>query len=143
MLCPVQTECVAQAKGIQDSLPTKAPKKDKPQKHGYFYWITNDKGDVLLEKREEKGMLGGMLGLPTSEWVETDMKANHLKLAENPEVIQKAVVRHSFTHFDLELQGCRISFSGKKPAHHIWVSAKDVSNAGLPTLFKKALKLMS
>ncbi len=139
MICPVIDFCSAQKKGIQASLPARKEKAKKPQKHGYVYWIKNKKGHVLFERRGEKGMLGGTVGLPTSEWVEKAIEKSHLPL--NLKLKESSVlVRHSFTHFDLELTGCTAILDKKEEENFFWVPEKEAVNLGIPTLFKKALR---
>lgn len=67
-LCPIITHCSAKAFNIAETLPRKERKKAKPQKYGAVYWIKNQKDQVLLHRREDRGLLANMLGLPTSEW---------------------------------------------------------------------------
>lgn len=140
MLCPVIEVCAARAKGIEADLPAKNPKKAKPQKQGFVYWITNNKGELMFERRSETQMLGGMLGLPTSEWLENNA-AKPLKGTKNT----KLAVRHSFTHFDLILDIHTAPHEKTKflPENDpIWVSLSKLGSLGLPTLFSKAVKLM-
>lgn len=66
--CPLAAGCMAYAAGEPARFPVKPPKAIKPVRYGTAYWIEVD-GDVLLERRPAKGLLGGMLGLPTGEWV--------------------------------------------------------------------------
>lgn len=139
MICPVQAFCEGQKKGIAADLPARKPKAAKPQKHGYVYWITDSKDRVLFERRGEKGMLGGTIGLPTSDWVEKAIEKSHPPLIIK-QTASKVVVRHSFTHFDLELTGRTAKLDGKAPENFFWVPAKEVKTLGIPTLFAKALK---
>jgi len=135
LLCPINDYCQAKALNIQETLPVKKKKKPKPQKTGEVYWITNKKGEVLFEKREETEMLGGMLGLPTSEWKTGKFKKN----------ASKTSVYHSFTHFDLKLtiieqkhqKGTKLS-----EKEHFWTSSLKIEELGIPTLFKKVVNLM-
>jgi len=89
LLCPVMEFCQARAKGCEEELPKKKPKKAKPHKSGEVYWITNDANEVLFIRRAEKEMLGGMLGLPTSEWI-----------AKKPQKTKNLQVKHSFRKRD-------------------------------------------
>lgn len=140
LLCPVNDQCAGYARGDAGDLPRRASKKAKPHKKGYVYWIT--KGDsVLFETRSETEMLGGMTGLPTSEWsvspkmtFVTGLKPNNL------------LVKHSFTHFDLTLEimsGPHENVSLRPQNEHFWVSLSEVRQLGLPTLFSKVVKLMA
>ena len=140
-MCPVTTMCAAKELGIAETLPAKKPKSAKLQKHGHVYWISNDNDEVLFVRRDEKEMLGGMLGLPTTEWVKTSEKPKTLKGYKKT----KLAVLHSFTHFDLKLdiytsQHENVTIPPEKDP--IWVSSSKIEELGLPTLFSKVVKLM-
>jgi A/G-specific adenine glycosylase len=142
MICPVRDFCEAFKLGIAADLPARKAKGLKPQKHGYVYWIKDKKDHVLFERRGEKGMLGGTIGLPTSLWVDQATEKTHLFLNIESEK-SRVTIRHSFTHFDLELQGITARASEKDlPAEgdYFWVPLKEAERLGIPTLFKKALK---
>ncbi len=70
-ICPWREPCVARAEGTAALLPKKAPKKPKPVRHGTVYLAQREDGAWLLETRPDKGLLGGMLGWPGSDWVDT------------------------------------------------------------------------
>ena len=142
LLCPVNEFCDAYALGIAADLPMRIAKTAKPQKHGYVYWITAPDGRVLFERRSEKGLLGGTIGLPTSLWPMANEARTHLEFVTR-ENIDNLVVRHGFTHFDLDLHGVRLDLpSDALPAvgDYFWVRLAEAKKLGIPTLFKKALK---
>ncbi|MEM9098479.1 MAG: A/G-specific adenine glycosylase, partial [Pseudomonadota bacterium] len=70
-LCPCRPSCQAHADGIAETLPQKAPKKVKPIRRGAVY-IAQSASHVLTERRPEKGLLGGMLALPSTDWAEAE-----------------------------------------------------------------------
>lgn len=150
-LCPVKNGCQSHAAGHAAELPRKSAKTAKPQKFGYVYWITDGEGRVLLHRRPEKGVLGSMIGLPTSEWgsKKDQKKPAHLYLLEKKkpgDLREKPVsIHHSFTHFDLELrlQTTEISRKQLKDNTYFWVDPQDIQNYGFPTLFKKAVKVFA
>ncbi len=87
-------------------------------------------------------MLGGTIGLPTSGWVERHVERQHLPFADQS-TQGKALVRHGFTHFDLELHGFAVIMKDTDlPAggDYFWVPRAEAGKLGIPTLFKKALK---
>lgn len=152
-VCPVARGCQARLAGIADELPRRKVKGAQPRRAGYIYWVTNSRGEVLFETRPDKGLLSGMVGLPTSEWVDwpTGQKKwpeishiSAMKLLNNKSMKNDLKVRHTFTHFNLELQGVVL----KQPSGHrlspaqFWVPVADISRLGLPTLFKKFTRLM-
>lgn len=142
MFCPVCIFCKAKEQGLESNLPRKKPKMANPQKHGYVYWIKNRDGDVLIQKRPGKGMLAGMMGLPTSEWALQDQKIKDLEFftPKNSKIKSTDFITHSFTHFDLKLYLISAELSDEAPPDHKWVKAAEIHEIGMPTLFKKALK---
>lgn len=140
--CPVRGFCKGADTGIAATLPARKAKMAKPQKQGYVYWIEDGKGQVLVEKRPENGLLGGMVGLPTSDWVDKAMEKTHLSFIVEAQRGKERVL-HSFTHFDLDLQGVRVTLDRTQPpagGNYFWTEKNTAENLGFPTVFKKALK---
>jgi len=139
LLCPLSARCRARAQGRQDELPVKAPKKARPRRVGTAFWIERD-GAVWLVKRPGKGMLGGMRGLPDDGWSARADGTGEAPLAGAWKA--GGVVRHTFTHFDLEL-GVAIyaGAGGAELTGGEWWPVKTIDDAGLPTLFAKAARL--
>ncbi|MEE8123878.1 MAG: A/G-specific adenine glycosylase, partial [Alphaproteobacteria bacterium] len=103
--CPLSADCVAFNDGLAEELPRRAPKPDKPTRRGFAFWAVRRDGAVLLRRREAKGLLGGMMELPC-EWREDPVKlADALARAPLPAGWRAlpGTVRHSFTHFHLEI----------------------------------------
>lgn len=143
--CPLHKNCQARQQNIATDLPARTRKKPKPFKRGHVYWVSDSKSDdILLEKRPEKGLFGGMMGFPTSEWLEIG-EIEHpkaiLKLGE-PVLLKGCSIRHSFTHFDLELQGYRVR-AAKLPKNNYSVPKKYLQKSGLPSLFQKFAHFIS
>lgn len=144
-LCPWQLGCAARKAGNAEELPRKLPKKARPAKFGKVYWITNRKGQVMIQKRTAKGLYEGMYQLPTTEWL-ADKKA---ALAQVPDFAKDkkpqalgAEVRHTFTHFDLALEIWELKWaSGHLPAESLWVDPERLDEYALPTLMTKAAAL--
>lgn len=144
-LCPWQNDCKARKAGHAEDLPRKLPKKAKPAKFGKVYWITNAKGQVMIQKRTEKGLYEGLYQLPTTEWIEDKQAAGALRLdfmpAKGPCALG-ASVKHSFTHFDLSLEIWQCSVKTVKlPKGGIWVHPAALADYALPTLMQKAVRL--
>lgn len=139
LLCPLAADCAALRQGDPARLPVKAQKRTKPQRIGTAFWIERD-GKVWLVRRPGKGMLGGMRALPDDGW---SVRADGSGDAPIPGSWRAGgVVRHSFTHFDLELglaiyAGNMFSTLGEGE----WWPATAIESAGLPTLFAKVARL--
>lgn len=141
LLCPLQAHCRATAFGTPAAFPVKASKKAKPHRHGTVFWLERD-GHVLLVRRPDKGLLGGMRALPTGPWTETPSG-----IADAPvpgidwQIVPDRVI-HVFTHFTLELSLASGRAEGHEaPADAEWWAINALDSAGLPTVFAKAAKL--
>jgi A/G-specific adenine glycosylase len=102
VVCPLRAACRALAGGLVDQLPRKAAKPAKPTRQGIAYVGTRTDGAMLLERRPEKGLLGGTLGWPCTDWSESTPTDNPPATAEWREV--DGEIRHTFTHFHLVLR---------------------------------------
>lgn len=129
MSCPIQKQCLAFKKGIQNELPKRLAKKVRPKRNGFVYWVEDDKGRVLVERRPDKGLLGGMMGLPTSDWSDAPAHLKDFKI----ETIEKETVKHVFTHFELTLTIVHAS-AKKIPDGYQF---KNIKDAGFPSVFMK------
>jgi A/G-specific adenine glycosylase len=139
LLCPLNGACEARARGIQAELPRKAAKKARPLRAGTAFWIERE-GAVWLVRRPGRGMLGGMRALPDDGW---NARSDGSGEAPLPGAWRAGgVVRHSFTHFDLEL-GLAIYAGHGAPEMGAgeWWPVSELDAAGLPTLFAKAARL--
>ncbi|MGH7074221.1 MAG: A/G-specific adenine glycosylase, partial [Stellaceae bacterium] len=67
-LCPWRERCRAHALGLAEGLPRKPAKKAKPQRFGILYWARLPDGAVLLRRRPDTGLLGGMMEFPSTPW---------------------------------------------------------------------------
>ena len=139
LLCPVQSLCRGRASGDPLRLPVKAAKKAKPSRRGTAFWITQD-GKVWLVTRQGKGMLGGMRGLPDDGWSARADGHGDPPLAGKWQAA--GVVRHSFTHFDLELGVAVFAGPVLELSEGDWWPIDQLEQAGLPTLFTKAAQLV-
>jgi A/G-specific adenine glycosylase len=122
--CPLARGCAARAAGDPQAYPRKAAKRPRPKREGTAYWLEND-GHVLLVRRPGKGLLGGMLALPTdsdgapaeAEWSEAGR------------------VDHVFTHFELSMK--LLCADAETRPDGTWWPIERIGEAGLPTLFAK------
>ncbi|QFT58483.1 putative A/G-specific adenine glycosylase YfhQ [Sulfitobacter sp. THAF37] len=142
-ICPWRTPCAARAEGTAPLLPMKTPKKPKPVRHGTLYLAQRTDGAWLLETRPEKGLLGGMLGWPGSDWhdIDTDRPEGTPPVdAEWRDL--NGEVRHTFTHFHLILS-IRTATVGMDAAAERgrFVTRSDFRPSDLPTVMRKAFDL--
>lgn len=134
-LCPLSDVCAGQAEGSPEDYPIKPKKAASPHRRGHVFIVSDGKGQVLTERRPDKGLLGGMLGLPTTEWLAESGEAVPFPFEGNWR--NAGEVRHVFTHFSLALTVWQADGSGQG----VWTPKQDAL-AALPTVFSKALKLV-
>ena len=130
--CPVAVGCAAKAAGDVEAYPVKAAKVARPRRYGAAYVLR--RGDELaLVRRPPRGLLGGMLGLPTTDWgqARVDGPARVPVIADWRRVGE---IEHVFTHFSLTLEVW--TATGDDLAGAIWM--RDLS--GLPSVFLKAVR---
>jgi len=123
--CPVAAFCAARAAGTQEAYPRKLPKAERPRRYGVAYVSLRD-GEVALVRRPPKGLLGGMLGLPTSHWTSAPAAAF-------PGGQEMGEIEHVFTHFALTLRVVR-TLDGEGE----WTPVAQARQS-LPSVFRKAL----
>ncbi len=134
--CPVSAYCVAFARGDQETFPRKTKKADRPRRYGVAYLLTRG-GAVALVRRPPKGLLGGMLGLPTSDWRDRPW-ADHEAVSAAPVETNwrdAGEIEHVFTHFSLTLRVFRAE--GDMAAE--WTAREGLG--ALPSVFLKAARL--
>ena len=133
-ICPVASDCKGRTEA--ERFPVKRPKAPKPERQGTAWWIERG-GQVLLVRRPDKGLLGGMRALPGCDWRGTGVAP-----VSGLNMEGLGAVTHVFTHFRLTLDVQRASAEGFDP--HItgeWWPIDRLHEAGLPTVFAKAAQL--
>ena len=133
--CPVSAFCLALARGDQETFPRKSKKANRPRRYGVAYLLAKG-GEVALIRRPPKGLLGGMLGLPTSDWRSVPWTDEEAVAAAPVSAGWKDAgeIDHVFTHFSLTLRVFRAE--GAMDAE--WMGREGLS--ALPSLFLKAAR---
>lgn len=144
VLCPLNDNCAARTRGDQETFPRKAPKKTGALRRGAAFVVT--RGDELLVRtRPEKGLLGGMTEVPTSDWLadhdDKDARAQAPSLKVPRWHRKTGVVTHVFTHFPLELVVYAASVSARTRAPHgmRWVPVATLKDEALPNVMRKVI----
>ncbi|MEM7422541.1 MAG: A/G-specific adenine glycosylase [Pseudomonadota bacterium] len=149
IICPWHGGCTGRRHGVAEQLPAKAKKSAKPIRRGTAWVMVAGAGHILTERRPETGLLGGMLGVPTSVWSEdpepavAPLDADWASLGE---------VRHTFTHFHLvlDVQAARVEEANVEEARveagHVGgapAGRTDIRTATseMPTVFAKVVRL--
>ncbi len=138
-ICPLRDPCLARVAGTQADLPRKSAKKPKPKRYGHIYIAQAANGDMLMERRPDKGLLGGMLGWPGSDWSDAPV--------ENPPFPARwqeipGEVRHTFTHFHLILRIWTTKLpDGFTPDDLVIMDKHQFKPSDLPTVMRKGFDL--
>jgi A/G-specific adenine glycosylase len=144
-LCPLNDGCAARARGEQEIFPRKAPKKTGTRRRGAAFVVTRG-NELLVRTRPEKGLLGGMTEVPTSDWLAAQDDKAALEQAPASKGIARwhrktGVVTHVFTHFPLEL----VVYTAKAPARTRapegmrWVPIDTLADEAFPNLMRKVI----
>jgi A/G-specific adenine glycosylase len=144
-LCPLDDGCVARARGDQEMFPRKAPKKTGTLRRGAAFIVTRG-SELLVRRRAEKGLLGGMTEVPGSDWLAAQEDKTALKQAPVLKGISRwhrkaGVVTHVFTHFPLELvvYTADVAARTRAPDGMRWVPIATLKDEALPNVMRKAI----
>ena len=138
--CPWHTPCLARANGTATELPKKTKKKPTPTRHGIAYVVRRTDGAWLLETRPDKGLLGGMLGWPCSDWSD-DPTPSPPVTADWHTLNTQAL--HTFAHFHLRLTVMTATVPlDTTPIKGQFIPDAQFSSADLPTVMRKVFALL-
>jgi A/G-specific adenine glycosylase len=149
LMCPLSSQCEAQARGLELKLPVRIAKAERPVRYGIAFLALREDGHVLLRQRPATGLLARMLEVPSTEWVDEPPSAREALQAAPVHADWWPVpgtVDHTFTHFRLELQvyravvpaDCSLTFWADAPRCR-WVARRDLAREALPSVTKKVL----
>jgi A/G-specific adenine glycosylase len=122
----------------------KAAKIARPLKRGAAFVAREPGGAVLFVRRPASGLLGGMMQPPLGPWSQDFPSATEARLQAPFRAKWRkraGIVRHGFTHFELEMEVYVTAVSALSMpacAGGKWVD--DLSTIALPTVMKKVLR---
>jgi A/G-specific adenine glycosylase len=144
-LCPWRDQCAGRRQGIEADLPARLAKPERPTRRGIAFWVLDGDGAVLLRRRPPEGLLGGMVEIPSTEW-----RADPWTLAEAVPAaplpserlssgwrLLPGVVRHTFTHFHLDITVAAARCHGSPAVRGHWCPLDQLAEQALPTLMRK------
>ena len=136
--CPLTEVCAARTGGAPETYPRRDRKADRPRRHGAAFLALRG-GEIALVRRPPKGLLGGMLGLPTSAWGAEPLSAKAAAQAAPAAGDWRLAgeIEHVFTHFSLTLQVWRAEAAAPFEGA-IWTQVRDLQ--ALPSVFLKAAR---
>lgn len=131
-VCPLAFGCEGLKTGAPTRYPLKTKKAERPHRLGHAFVLRDAQGRIGLVRRPDKGLLGGMVGLPTSDWSSTPA----FDAPAAADWTEAGAVEHVFTHFSLTLT---VHVGQATEGDFLWTPADDAL-ASLPTVFRKALE---
>jgi A/G-specific adenine glycosylase len=139
--CPLAGDCEARKLGIQEQLPVKGVKAARPLKRGAAFVARDKTGAILLVKRPEKGLLGSMMQPPLGPWTDEfpSTKEAILQAPFRADWKKRAgIVRHGFTHFELEIEVYVAEVTKRPSGGGQWT--RDFAASALPTVMRKIIE---
>jgi A/G-specific adenine glycosylase len=143
VLCPWCEPCATRVRGDQETFPRKATKSATTLRRGAAFLAIRADGMLLTRQRPERGLLGGMTEVPTTEWThdfdgDKALDAAPLKAAWRR---RPGVVTHTFTHFPLELTVyvANVPRSTTAPSGTSWLALDDINGAAFPNVMRKVI----
>ena len=132
-ICPVAEDCKARLGNTIADHPGRKPKKIKPLKSTIMV-MAIDGDNIYLERRPPSGIWGGLWSLPEveniDEWCEQTLRG------EPQHTESHATLRHSFSHFDLDIQAVVVRVANRSSkvadsADTIWHPIHDEPPGGM------------
>jgi A/G-specific adenine glycosylase len=142
-ICPWREACAARRTGNAETLPRRSPKPDRPLRRGVAFWAVREDGAVLLRRRAEKGLLGGMMEVPSTEWREAAWTEHATRTAaplQGRWAPLPGIVEHGFTHFRLELSVMTARVANGANVPGVWCAPGRLADYALPTVMKKIVR---
>lgn len=150
LVCPVRSLCLARAKGEEQQLPVRTPRRPLPH-HEVAVAIVWKGGRILIDRRKPEGLLGGLWEFPggrrrNSETLEACV-VREVQEELNVTVRVRgplATVKHAYTHFRITLSAFECDYVSGRPkavgcAAWKWVTPGELDNYAFPTANRKVI----
>jgi A/G-specific adenine glycosylase len=142
--CPLAGICAAHRAGIAERLPAAGMRRERPQR-ATVVMLVRTRAGVLLEKRPDQGIWGGLWGLPEVAGVDDVRGWCVQAFGRAPERLAvRPVLRHGFTHFDLDMTPVEIEIEAPARAldgdRWLWYNVREPAKVGLAAPVSKLLQ---
>ena len=147
-LCPLQQGCLAFRWGRQHEIPAARPRAVRRTRSVVMLLARQQDGSVLLERRAERGVWGGLWCPPQFPSVEAARLFAETRLsAAAVEPQSRAVLRHAFTHFELEISPLLARCTGWSGVMDgppvLWYNPANPERLGLPAPVSALIQSLS
>ena len=146
--CPLAAGCFARRTGRQHELPSPRAPRARPARRVFMVVALHADGSVLLERRPEHGVWGGLWCLPefaTATAAQAFIRQSLAAAAVEPQPL--STLEHAFTHFSLVITPLLLRCAGAAAvvdeARSLWYNPKAPARIGLPAPISALLARLS
>ena len=138
--CPLGTSCAGRGRAAQ--LPRRSPRPARPTRYGIAFALLRADSAILLRRRPDKGLLGGLMEIPSTPWRDQPwpwpvaQKFAPCAIDWRP---LTGTVGHSFTHFHLRIDVVVGHVVGGE-IEGVWCPPDQLSRHALSTAMKKVIR---
>ena len=151
--CPLEAGCRARQSGRQHLIPAPRALRRRPSRHTFMLVAVREDGSVLLERRPQRGVWGGLWCLPefgstaAARAFAEDLESSGGRGRTAPEPARLAEIRHAFTHFELTITPLYLECSpvpdpGDVP-DRIWCDPREPGPLGMPAPVRALLERLA
>jgi A/G-specific adenine glycosylase len=138
-LCPWQHDCKAHRLGCAQSLPRRSEKPPRPIRFGTAFVLQDRNGAVLMRRRPPRGLLGGMMEVPSTPWTVQRPKNPLRSAPARADWVRIGEIEHVFTHFQLILDVRHAILGNDADTDGLWIGADLVRRKAVPSVMMKVL----
>ncbi len=150
-LCPVEDACAARASGVAETLALGPKREPRPKRFAAAFWVSRPgDGAVLLRRRPARGLLGGTLEPPSTEWRPRRAWRAAEAVAAGAAPVQAAWrklpgrVRHALSDFEVEFAVLAAADLPCLPdagdGGAVWVPREELEREALSALTRKLVR---
>lgn len=149
LICPLQADCLGRRSEDPVQFPIRKPKKAaKPEKSLQLLVLVNDDNQVLMEKRPQVGIWGGLWSLPELASEESVVLHVEQRFQTSTHTIAPLnAFRHTFSHYHLDIEPSRVVIDPIgavfEPGKYQWFSLNEAFSLGLPAPVRSILDNMN
>ncbi|HTP39798.1 MAG TPA: A/G-specific adenine glycosylase [Steroidobacteraceae bacterium] len=145
--CPLQGICSAHLTGREQQLPAARKRAARGEKQVHLLLAQLDDGSVLLQRRPERGVWGGLWSPPEFDSPEDALQFCQSTLRDaQPRLQPLASIEHAFTHFDLHIHPHRVRCAGlggvMEGAGTLWYNPRSPQRVGLPAPIQSLIETL-
>ena len=150
--CPLARWCEARRLGWQAAVPRKPAKKTLPHQDVVVAVVGNREGKLLVGRRPDHGLLGGLWEFPGGKREPGESLARALlreireELGVRIEVRRKiGTIRHAYSHFRVTLHAYRCGMAGGRirlNREWRWAGPEELAGLAFPRATRKLLQII-